>query len=81
MNKAKISKDGHLEIERAGKFKEQRCPIAGADEEGGYCLSCGDWCPLFHEHELIDGVLSVSIGCDSVNPAFTIAIDERPYHE
>ena len=42
--KIRINKKGWLEIERAGKFKQQLCPHGSSDEE-----RCGDWCPLFGE--------------------------------
>ena len=38
-----ITKNGYLEIERAGKFVEQRCPLFYRE------YPCGDWCPLFGE--------------------------------
>jgi len=43
--KAKIDKNGYLEIERAGKFKSQRCPFSS----NNMFTPCGDMCPLFHE--------------------------------
>ncbi len=43
--KIKINDDGYLEIERAGKFKEQYCPSGG---------KCGDGCALFEELEKED---------------------------
>jgi len=43
--KIRINKLGILEIERAGKMKEQLCPRQpGIDP-------CGDWCALFGEPE------------------------------
>lgn len=41
----KISNNGWLYIERAGKMKMCSCPFSTPDESGP--LSCGDWCPLF----------------------------------
>jgi len=41
MLRAKINKDGCLELMRGGKFKEQLCPNYYGVK------SCGDWCPLF----------------------------------
>lgn len=42
--KAKIDKNGYLELERAGKFKRQYCPFTAYDDNPNIC---GDWCPLF----------------------------------
>ena len=39
--KIKINGNGNLEIERAGKFKEQQCPFVGETSAGG-SISCGD---------------------------------------
>ena len=43
--KAKINKNGFLEIERAGEFKPQGCPFRSTLN----FRNCGDWCPLFEE--------------------------------
>ena len=63
--KIRINKDGFLEIERAGKWKEQICPytkprkghqyIETEDVKANYMqvvdgTPCGDWCPLFSEN-------------------------------
>jgi hypothetical protein len=48
--KIKISTSGYLEIERAGKFKEQFCPFTSTPSQVfDTHKSCGDWCPLFGE--------------------------------
>lgn len=46
--KIKITEDGYLEIERAGTFESQLCPLsaAGQDVEMN---QCGSWCPHFGE--------------------------------
>ncbi len=56
--KAKINKNGVLEIERAGKYKKQSCRIGGFynitvgyDEEAATTARCNDTCPLFGEPE------------------------------
>ena len=49
--KAKINKEGRLEIERAGKFKRQRCPHQEIDAQTLMRL-CGDWCQMFREPEI-----------------------------
>lgn len=41
--KIRITNEGFLKIERAGKFKSQLCPHDQEDAR------CGDWCPLFDE--------------------------------
>jgi len=43
--KAKININGFLEIERAGRFKLQRCPFRSTLN----FINCGDGCPLFEE--------------------------------
>ena len=44
----KINKDGWLEIERAGKMKQQFCPLQ--PEQNAFRTNrCGDWCPHFGE--------------------------------
>lgn len=44
--KGKINHHGCLEIERAGKTKDQYCPFINNTNNGAYC---GDWCPHFRE--------------------------------
>jgi len=71
MMKAKINADGFLEIERAGKFKEQMCPKCK--------MKCGDWCPLFHEPSFGNGgeVMGLNI-CEGSFPTYKKDfIDER----
>lgn len=43
--KIKITEDGYLEIERAGAFTPQFCPM----QSDISVLACGDWCPMFGE--------------------------------
>lgn len=46
--KIQISKDGILEIERAGEMVKQICPFSHTDCDGGGNFTyCGDLCPLF----------------------------------
>jgi len=53
----RITVNGHLEIERAGKFVEQKCPFTSVHMNGWNDIKwglnemkfCGDWCPLFGE--------------------------------
>jgi len=48
--KGKIEKSGCLQIERAGKLKDQDCPF------NSEAVRCGDHCPLFGEPEqYLDG--------------------------
>lgn len=47
--KVKINEWGNLEIERAGKFKGQACPLTVDVSSDGDSSPCGDWCPLFGE--------------------------------
>ena len=51
-----IDSGGWLQIERAGKWKVQRCPFAGADDQGRWVADCGDWCPHFGEVRLLSDV-------------------------
>ena len=46
--KGKIVKEGWLQIQRKGEFKEQYCPKRIEHIE----RLCGDWCPLFGEPEV-----------------------------
>jgi len=46
--KIKRDENGYLEIERAGRFVFQYCPL---DPGNPYQSRCGDWCPLFGEPE------------------------------
>ena len=59
MIKVKISEDGNLSLNRAGKLKQQYCPR----HEG----TCGDHCPLFEEpfeDSHTTGVITVCL-CDT----------------
>jgi len=44
--KIKISKEGHLYLEKKGIMKKQYCPYSSSSE---IMTACGDWCPLFEE--------------------------------
>ncbi len=44
--KAKITKQGCLQIERAGKMKRTLCPY---EQTSDTLANCGDWCALFGE--------------------------------
>jgi hypothetical protein len=46
--KGKITKQGWLQIERAGKFIDQECPFVNSSADG---TKCGQWCPHFGEPE------------------------------
>ena len=54
--KAKINKNGWLEIERAGKFISQSCLY----DKGSYC---GDYCPAFEEDTLFDNSKTLILHC------------------
>jgi hypothetical protein len=74
--KAKINAEGCLEIERAGKWKKQRCPYR---QPTGTGVPCGDWCPLFGEpaQYTIDKVIVLDL-CNR-NKLYDITfIDDRP---
>lgn len=43
--KGRIERIGCLQIERAGRMKDQYCP----DAAGNRPERCGDWCPKFGE--------------------------------
>ena len=51
--KIKISRNGNLEIERAGEWKEQYCPHCPRIPEERLC---GDYCPLFGEPKYRTGL-------------------------
>lgn len=77
--KARIGRDGTLEIERAGKWREQNCRLS----HGAYM--CDDSCPLFNEgthDELQDDesirVRSVMLMCSALGPWHEITADARP---
>lgn len=61
---AKIDKDGHLWVLRAGKWKCQTCPYSREQENA----ECGDWCPLFSKINIVwqEGLpprWAVDLGC------------------
>ena len=69
--KIKISRAGHLYIERGlkkSKFKTQYCPYTAT---GNGFAQCGDWCPLFGEPE--HGVLKLC----KTEISYDKCIDER----
>jgi hypothetical protein len=75
--KIRINKYGHLEIERAGKFKSQHCPFIADITK--YDSVCGDWCPLFKEPIIYNSIsIYLKICCEN---SFTLSkedfIDER----
>lgn len=51
--KAQIDKDGILYLEKAGKFKKQKCPYSAAAGNGcyGFTENCSDSCPHFYLQE------------------------------
>jgi hypothetical protein len=75
--KGKIDKNGLLQIERAGKLKGQFCPWTDTENNPS---SCGDWCPLFHEGNLISkpGKETIFIDLCRRQIVFTEFADERP---
>lgn len=75
----KISKDGFLEIKRAGKFKLQYCPhMDFGDGEG--TAPCSDSCPLFGEPEDYkdkDGKMTHMLRLCHMRILFGTIIDKR----
>ena len=47
--KGKLTKDGALVINRAGKEREMSCPFVTGNASLVQEYTCGDWCPLFAE--------------------------------
>lgn len=74
----KISKEGFLEIKRAGKFKLQYCPHMDFGDGAGTTV-CSDSCPHFGEPDTYqdeDGSLDMLQLCNGRYLTGTI-IDER----
>ena len=69
-----IGDAGFLSIERAGKMRQQTCPML-------VDAWCGDWCPMFGEPTLSDNPET----CGSLDLCRTILYgditDERVKHE
>ena len=90
---ARITKDGHLEIERAGEWKEQICPwvhlSANIAPSPGEDVSadlepslCGDWCPLFRAETIPQSSMRpmksvVTISCSGCPSTHTLTTDAR----
>ena len=43
----RIGKEGWLEIQRSGAFKNQHCPFCVFNDISRNSARCGDWCPHF----------------------------------
>ena len=68
--KIRIDNNGWLSVERAGKFKDQKCPH---DQDN--LVHCGDWCPLFGEpHNWETGSQAINLCMNFIHGEIT---DER----
>lgn len=72
--KAKIDKNGHLYLERAGKMKKQFCKYTFKPD--GKKVACGDWCPQFGIWENMRGSKAIGV-CENHQIPVDEIIDER----
>jgi len=72
--RAKLNKQGWLEIERAGRMKVQYCPY---DRPSDIPARCGDWCPRFIEFGRLGSSDSVKFHLCGEEVIFSEVIDER----
>jgi hypothetical protein len=75
--KIKINKEGNLEIDRKGQWKQQNCPFAEAGE--AYCADpCGGWCPLFEEPVITGYCFQLALCRKTYKGLIENFTDERP---
>jgi len=69
-----ITENGTLSIQRHGSSKRQRCPWIGfmVRWEDETVSNCGDWCPLFGEHNS-----GVTLYCTPLGQTIEISSDRR----